>query len=233
MNISFQTAADPRTRMWNSTPKSNTGSVFASIGQQAKAQAAEPAYSVNLDALSGKEEKTSARKTDPSLEEIYDQFIEEYRNGSSTYPPGGIATKTPINWYADGTASLTKEQADQLKATYDLSHMDKESYWNLMADLTNLNVISARDIASQCVAKLPDGVVTGFTAVGDRSFGRMEVSGNLMENLSKYKKDLVRMMDWLKNNTIADSNQFFWMRDNILHKSDYADRFVSIFEQLI
>lgn len=230
MNISFQTAADPRTRMWNSTPKSNTGSVFASIGQQAKT--AGPAFSVNLDALSGKEEKTATRKTDPSLEEIYDRYIEEYKNGSSTYPPGGIVTKTPINWNADGTASLTEEQADQLKATYDLSHMDKESYWNLMADLTNLNVISARDIASQCVAKVPDGVVTGFTSTEDRTFGQMEVSGNLMENLSKYKKDLVRMMDWLKNYTMADSDQFFWMRDTILRKSDYADKFVSIFEQL-
>lgn len=112
MNISFQTAADPRTRMWNSIPKSSTGSVFASIGQQAKAKAAGPAFSVNLDALSGKEEKTAASKTDPSLEEIYDRYIEEYKNGSSTYPPGGIVTKTPINWNADGTASLTQEQAD-------------------------------------------------------------------------------------------------------------------------
>ena len=216
--------------MWNSTSRSKAGSVFASIGQQA--QAAGPAYSVDLDALARKEDKASAGKTDPSLEEIYDQFIEGYKNGTSTYPPGGVVTKTPINWDADGTSSLTETQIDYLKSNYDLSHMDEESYWNLMADLTDMNAISARDIASQCVAKVPEGLVTGFTFAGDRTFGQMDVSGNLMENISKYKKDLSLMMDWLKNHATAGSSQFFWLRDDILHKNARADRFLSIFELL-
>ncbi len=141
-------------------------------------------------------------------------------------------TKTPINWDADGTAALTKEQIDDLKSTYDLAHMDQESYWNLMADLTDRNVISARDIASQCVAKLPTGLVTGFTSAKDRTFGRMEYSGNLMENLAKCKKDLSIRMDWLKNYMTPDDSQFYWLRDDILRRSACADRFQSIFELL-
>lgn len=142
MNISFQTASQ-RTNVWDTMRRSQSGSVFALAGQQEEKRSAGPTFSVDLDALSKRADGSSARKTDRSLEEIYDEYIERQKKDASALPPGGVVTKTPIDWDADGTSSLTEDQIAHLRETYDLSHMDKESYWNLMAELTDMNVISA------------------------------------------------------------------------------------------
>lgn len=234
MAISLQTAS-PRTNVWDTMRRAQSGSVFALAGrQETKKQSAGPTFSVNLDALSKKEETSPVRKTDRSLDEIYDEYIERQKKDASALPPGGVVTKTPINWDADGTSSLTEEQIEHLRSTYDLSHMDKESYWDLMAELTDMNVISARDIASQCVAKLPSSpVTTWYTVTDDDTFGQYVQSGDIRENLQKCKKDLDLMMDWLKDRSIMmDSSQFFWMRDDILSRSTRTDRFLGIFELL-
>lgn len=232
MNISFQTASQ-RTNVWDTMRRSQSGSVFALAGQQEEKRSAGPTFSVDLDALSKRADGSSARKTDRSLEEIYDEYIERQKKDASALPPGGVVTKTPIDWDANGTSSLTEDQIAHLRATYDLSHMDKESYWNLMAELTDMNVISARDIASQCVAKLPSGPVTAwYTAADDDTFGQYVQSGDIRENLLKCKKDLDLMMDWLKNYALMDNSQFFRTRDDIIYQSARADRFLSIFELL-
>lgn len=232
MGLSFQ-AVSQRTNMWGIVRRSQRESVFDLAGQKGKKKAAGPTFSVDLDALPKKEDGTSTKKTDKSLEEIYDAYIERQKNDVSTLPPGDVVTKTPINWDADGTSALTKEQIEHLRSVYDLSNMDKEDYWNLMADLTDMNVISARDIASQCVAKLPSGPVTAwYTIKNDETFGQLDHSGNIREDLLKCKKDLDLMMDWLKDCAMMDSSQFFQMRDDILFKSARVDRFMGIFELL-
>lgn len=232
MDVSFQTVSQ-RADRWDMVRKSPSGFVFSLAGQRDKTQTAGPVFSVDLDALSKRGDRSSARKTDRSLEEIYDEYIERQKNSVSASSPGGVETKTPIDWDADGTSSLTESQIDRLRSVYDLSNMDKESYWNLMADLTDMNVISARDIAAQCVAKLPSGPVTAwYTVKGDESFGQIDPSGDIRENLAKCKKDLALMMDWLKNHAMMDGSQFFRTRDDILYKNTFVDRFMGIFELL-
>ncbi len=233
MDVSFGAPSMQYTRMGAFSRGFRSGPVFSLNGQQQKKTAAGPTFSVNLDALSEKKDGSSAKKADRSLDEIYDEYIERQKNAASALPPGGVATRTPINWDADGTSSLTEDQIEHLRSVYDLSHMDEESYWNLMADLSDMNVISARDIASQCVAKLPSSPVTTWYTMGDNeTFGAMDHSGNLMENIAAFKKDLDLMMGWLKDQVMMGQDQLFQMRDDILYKSAWADRFTGIFQLL-
>lgn len=46
---------------------------------------------------------------------------------------------------------LTDEQIGYLKENYDIKNMSKQDYYNLMADVTQMNVLSAEDIARQQV----------------------------------------------------------------------------------
>lgn len=46
---------------------------------------------------------------------------------------------------------LTDEQIGYLKENYDIKNMSKQDYYNLMADVTQMNVLSAEVIARQQV----------------------------------------------------------------------------------
>lgn len=148
---------------------------------------------------------------------------------------GGVSTDKPLNWDADGGSELTREQIDYLKSTYDLSDMSKQEYYNLMADLTNMNAISIEDVVSQFVKPVVPGVVMMSVSQGDteRGMGDFNKYGNLYENLLQYMKDLNYMSERLAySHSSMDSAAFFAFKDYLSDEKAMAGRFKSIFDLL-
>lgn len=145
---------------------------------------------------------------------------------------GGVSTDKPLNWDADGTSKLTQEQIDYLRSTYDLSDMSKQDYYDLMADLTNMNAISIKDVISQYVKPVVPGVVVlSASQARSEDFGQFNKYGNLQENLLQYLKDLNYMSERLKNShSTMDSSTFFAFKDYLNDEKSLAGRLESIFD---
>jgi hypothetical protein len=161
-----------------------------------------------------------------------DSCIETLKDKDIGSLMGGVSTDKPLNWDADGTSKLTQEQIDYLRSTYDLSDMSKQDYYDLMADLTNMNAISIKDVISQYVKPIVPGVVVG-SASQERSgdFGQFNKYGNLQGNLLQYLKDLNYMSEWLKNgHSTMDSSTFFAFKDYLNDEKALAGRLESIFD---
>lgn len=56
-----------------------------------------------------------------------------------------IDTSNTINWEATGEKKLTQEQIAQLKKKYDVTNLSSQDYYDLMSELTHMDVLSAED----------------------------------------------------------------------------------------
>lgn len=56
-----------------------------------------------------------------------------------------IDTSKGINWEATGEKKLTEEQINSLKKKYDVTNLSSQEYYDLMSELTNMDVLSAED----------------------------------------------------------------------------------------
>ena len=56
-----------------------------------------------------------------------------------------LSLEKTINWNATGTDVLTQAQMEDLQERYDIENMSKQDFYNLLSDLTHLNVVSAQD----------------------------------------------------------------------------------------
>ena len=162
-----------------------------------------------------------------------DAWIEKNRGKDFGVLMGGVSTDKPVNWDADGSSKLTQEQIDYLRSTYDLSDMSKQDYYNLMSDLTNMNVISIKDVVSQHVKPMIPGVVVMSASQEDseRGFGQFDKYGDLQGNLLQYIKDLNQMSKRLANShSRMDSATFLAFREYLSEEKEFAERLESIFD---
>lgn len=80
----------------------------------------------------------------PSAEE------DDYESISKTFLEIlGIKLDKKINWNADGTSELTEDQIQYLREKYDVENMSKSDFYNLLAELSDMNVISHKDVENQ------------------------------------------------------------------------------------
>lgn len=61
----------------------------------------------------------------------------------------GMKSEGEINWDADGTDELTEEQIRYLKEKYDIKSLSANEFYNLLAELSNMNVISCEEVLNQ------------------------------------------------------------------------------------
>jgi hypothetical protein len=57
-------------------------------------------------------------------------------------------SRKSINYSATGSHTLTQQEATSLAGKYDLNKMTAQSNYDLLCDLTNLNALSTKDVAS-------------------------------------------------------------------------------------
>ena len=80
--------------------------------------------------------------------------------------PALINTSKKINWAARGEHTLNEEEIDYLKNQYDITNLSPQEFYDLMADLTNLDAISAAEAVSKYCSINPDPYWDSETALG-------------------------------------------------------------------
>lgn len=116
-----------------------------------------------------------------------------------------IDTEKTINWDSKGDGSLSEDQILQLRANYDLDHLTAQQYYNLLSDLTHMNVLSADDCASLHLSSVSSGIsflpfpVNGTAGLFD---------GNLLDYLSKTLDHMLLNWEWVHSPEYDQSNLF-------------------------
>lgn len=144
-----------------------------------------------------------------------------------------ISTEKPINWGADGTSQLTAEQIDYLKSNYDITNMTEQDYYNLMSDLTNMNVLSGEEVINQQVAPIVVGASASSTQVGVAEGEYNNFQGNLLANTNSSLLNI-------SNNLIALNNGDWYFsiqnlqqtNDNLLDQKHLYHKLSSIYSLL-
>lgn len=67
-----------------------------------------------------------------------------------------VNTDNPINWAATGKQRLSETEIANLKSKYDVTNLTPQKYYDLMAELSQLDAISAEEVASKYSWKLAD-----------------------------------------------------------------------------
>lgn len=149
-----------------------------------------------------------------------------------------ISTEKKINWQATSENELTQDQIDYLKSAYDLQNMDTQDYYNLIADLTNMNVISGQDTAKQHAGVLPIGVLPpSNTGMGERSGSNGDYSvfsGNIYQIILSRANGISHTLD-LFNNSIPQGNakNYLEFKEYFEDQSRIYGRMIDIFDQLM
>lgn len=145
------------------------------------------------------EQKTAAKKTAAASSYNYhgatwtDQTIATLIGGISA----PIDTTKTINWASKGNKELTEQQIAKLKEKYDVRNMSHQEYYDLLSDLTHMEVLSAEDMSGLFLAKAG----SGFTPGPSRSEGRTP-GFQVGDMILKHSADLERFLldwDWLNS----------------------------------
>ena len=119
-----------------------------------------------------------------------------------------IDTTKTINWGATGEAQLTDEQIAGLNEKYDMGNLSAQNFYDLMSDLTNMNVLSAEDCAGMHLATASSGA--GLSPGGSQFAGRQSgfMSENLMKGLSDTINSMLQNLDWLGFDKYDEANPY-------------------------
>ncbi|WP_349947163.1 hypothetical protein ABFV83_01400 [Lacrimispora sp. BS-2] len=109
-------------------------------------------FQMNRDIIdvAGSVQTSSANKEEPHKKELEDEFDDEkLASHLDDYSGKKISTEKHVNWNSLGLGKLTLQQLNYLKSTYDVENMDPQSCYDLLADLSNMGVLSGYDIVRQ------------------------------------------------------------------------------------
>lgn len=103
-----------------------------------------------------------------------------------------ISTEKAVNWSSKGDKELTAEQIARLKETYDVNNLTRQDYYDLMSDLTQMEVLAGEDCMGVHLATAPPpgrySVPVGYSSFGGQS--RKFQGGSLLD----YFSDVVNRM---------------------------------------
>lgn len=183
-----------------------------------------PVVSREVDPVKAYEELTmrevdSIQRSSKSVygKEWDDKLLASFIGGLDT----NIDISKAVNWNSTGDAELTNEQILELRSKYNLESLSPQENYNLLADLTNMNAISAEDIVSMFVNKLPPQgsyiVETDF--YGSVPFGH----GNIFDSICSE----LDALGGLKNFMLSDE---FWKMNPNASKDRHSD-YISFINQ--
>lgn len=114
-----------------------------------------------------------------------------------------VDTTKAVNWNATGEHTLTEAELDELRKKYDLENLSSQNFYDLMADLSGLNAISAEDIHGMFLKQAaPMGLYPSSVGVGGPSFVKGNIFnalGNELDSISQMKDFLLSDDFWLMN----------------------------------
>lgn len=148
----------------------------------------------------------------------------------------GIKMDEKINWSADGTSELTESQIKYLQEKYDIENLSKSDFYNLLAELSGMNVISQEDVRSQFLRPgNPAATEKGFViSAADEHFSQWLNSGN--DYLSRFQNE-ERMYDYLiqallDGKSSVQASDIFMTRSYYEARKESSGRLAEIFEKL-
>lgn len=151
---------------------------------------------------------------------VDDYLVQRFKNHEASFASvvGDVVEEKPINWDADGSAKLTDEQAEDLKSRYDITDIRKQDYYNLLAELSDMNVISAKDVMRQFIEPGPFLVEHYVVPAGaDQDFLRLpSCSGNMLEKTADFLNRLNTASSWLcAHSAMIDPSSFLAQKSSL------------------
>lgn len=125
-----------------------------------------------------------------------------------------IDTSNTINWEATGEKKLTQEQIARLKEKYDVTNLSPQDYYDLMSELTHMDVLSAEDcVGSQTIHFGEEYPMFRLIPYPYKSLHARELdqtSGNLIKSLSvalellRERLELIDSDEYMRVNNITE-----------------------------
>ena len=127
-----------------------------------------------------------------------------------------IDTSKSINWDSVGENKLTQEQIDRLKEEYDVENLTPQQQYDLLADLSNMGVLSGEDCRSFYMRKMPEGANGMLAPANDtHSF----TLGNALSNVTSDWNDASYMLGLLRD------PKFYKNNPQLIGKKDALEAF--------
>lgn len=127
-------------------------------------------------------------------------FVAKDFTGNWDYP---IDTTKTINWQSSGDHTLTAEEIAQLKEKYDVTNLTAQQYYDLMSDLTHMEVLSGGDVMGVHLATA--GSEVGFNTMGSI---RGEYQGNAVNYFAVMLTRLLESWEWINSNEYKAANSY-------------------------
>lgn len=121
-----------------------------------------------------------------------------------------VLTEKPINWESKGNRSLSESQKQLLMEEYNVENISKQDFYNLFADLTNMDIISRDDIRRMYIST----VVKNATLISDDSYDDREGFNPLYET-DRAIGELIAGLDYYKSKD-------FWKYNPTMQNHDYT-----------
>ncbi len=150
-------------------------------------------------------------------------------------------TSNSVDWNADGTSTLTEQQIEELKSKYDVNNLSDEDYYNLIADLTNINVLSMGNISSMSTCNIPvNSFVFTPCTLEELEANRTSYTTptTLLESIERDYESLGNQISsysfkefWLSNSSVNYNNLLEFTQKETERLENY-DKFFSIINSL-
>jgi len=159
----------------------------------------------------------------------------------------GIEMDEKINWNADGTNELTESQMRYLQNKYDIENLSKTDFYNLLAELSSMNVISHEDVENQFLCQGDPAANVKFLCPGnpaaangfvvsaaDERFSQWLSEEN--DYLSRFQNEEL-MYDYLlqallDGKSSVKASDIFMVRSYYAKQKESNGRLAEIFEKL-
>ncbi len=123
---------------------------------------------------------------------------------------GSVLIEKPINWDSKGNRRLTDAQKKLLMAEYNVENISKQDFYNLFADLTNMEIISKDDIRRMYIST----VVKNATLVSDDEYDNRDGFNPIYET-DRAIAELIAGLDYYKSKD-------FWKYNPTMQNHDYT-----------
>lgn len=119
-----------------------------------------------------------------------------------------IDTTNTINWESLGDHKLTAEEIEQLKGKYDVKNLTAQEYYDLMSELTHMEVLSGNDVMGVHFATA--GSEAGFdtTSLFTGAAGPVEgqFQGDIVNYFAVAVSRLLASWKWINSNEYKAAN---------------------------
>lgn len=159
-----------------------------------------------------------------------------------------INTDNPINWGTTGEHQLTESEIEALKNKYDVTNLSEQGFYDLMADLSNLNAIKPDDIVSRYHFKAPVALFEKAAlifpgTITEKDYHNGKPINNLVEELNGRVDYYSANSDSINSAEFARLNKFVFdqerhqfllldLKFNAQECYQEADRYFGIISQL-